>query len=157
METTVTLQNPLQFRIIWIIIPFVLLLVIFLLQYIAKKKWPLPDKERNIVVKTPPRLTRIQIRQKYTKKCNELEASINEGNTNIRDGYQELSYIIRNFVYEMTGIEVQNCTLEEIRTVQIPELTSLVEEYYEPEFARESKGEVLASLDKTRSVILSWK
>ena len=60
------------------------------------------------------------------------------------------------FVYEMTGISVQNCTLEEIRPLRIPRLTRLVEEYYEPEFSSEDLGDALKSLSKTRKEIESW-
>ena len=60
------------------------------------------------------------------------------------------------FVYEMTGITVQNCTLEEIRTLRMPRLTKLVEEYYEPEFSSLELGDALASLSITRKVVSAW-
>lgn len=156
METNVTLQNPLQFRLIWIILPILLIVASYLLWLYAKKKWPLPKKYKPLSIKTPPAFTRAQIRQKYLEKMNTLETSYQSGNITSRKAYQSLSSIIRNFVFEMTKIHVQNYTLAEIKTLNMPALSKLVEEYYEPEFARESNGEMLASLEKTRSVIASW-
>lgn len=39
----------------------------------------------------------------------------------------------------------------------MPELYYLVAEYYAPEFARKSDGDVRASLEKTRSLIERWQ
>ena len=64
---------------------------------------------------------------------------------------------IRMFVYEVTGIKVQKYTLTEIRRVNIPQLTNLVREYYEPEFAREARADVKTSLYRTRMLIESWR
>ena len=61
------------------------------------------------------------------------------------------------FVFEVTGIKVQHYTLTEIRRVNIPQLTNLVREYYEPEFARETRADVRASIFRTRSLIESWR
>ena len=54
-------------------------------------------------------------------------------------------------------IKVQYYTLEDIKKINMPILSKLVEEYYNPEFERVSKGNVLESIGKTKKVIENWK
>ena len=74
----------------------------------------------------------------------------------MRGGYQDLSGLIRDFVHDATGIKVQNYSLREIQKVGIPGLTALVQEYYEPEFARQSMADIRASMFRTRKAIELW-
>ena len=57
----------------------------------------------------------------------------------------------------MTGIKVQNYTLTEISILKIKPLTTLVAEYYSPEFEEGENGNIKSSLDKTRGVIQRWR
>ena len=155
MEFPVELQKPLHFHIFWLILATLFIVVAAFLLYYSYKNWNI-KKEKKLKVKKPPRKNIPLIRKKYLLKLDELEKNINNGNINNRAAYQKLSTIIRMFVYEMTGITVQNCTLEEIRTLRMPRLTKLVEEYYEPEFSSLELGDALASLSITRKVVSAW-
>ena len=62
-----------------------------------------------------------------------------------------ISVLIRLFVYELTGLEVQSCTLKDIKKLNIPVLYELIKEYYDPEFSKISKGNI-----KTKEVISRW-
>ena len=73
-----------------------------------------------------------------------------------RSAYQELSGLIRDFTHDVTGIKVQNYSLREIRRLGMPQLTALVQEYYEPEFARQSMADLRGSLFRTRKAIEQW-
>ena len=68
-----------------------------------------------------------------------------------------MSMCIRKFVHAVTGIKVQNYTLGDIGGLNMPGLYNLVSEYYSPEFARKSEGDVINSLAKTRSMIEQWR
>ena len=85
-----------------------------------------------------------------------LEKEYQQEICDVRSTYQKMSEIIRDFVFEMTGIKVQNYTLSDIRQIKMPVLEELVEEYYSPEFAERSEGDVQAALDKTRKAIRHW-
>ena len=155
MELPVELQKPLHFHIAWLIIATLFLIAAAFLLFYSQKKFSI-KKEKKLKVKKPPRKNIPLIRKKYLSKLDELEKNIKEGSIDNRTAYQKLSTIIRLFVYEMTGITVQNCTLEEIRTLRMPRLTKLVEEYYEPEFSSLELGDALASLSITRKVVSAW-
>ena len=50
----------------------------------------------------------------------------------------------------------EDYSLSEIRTLNMPALTQLVAEYYEPEFAEYSMANIKQSIFKTRRVIETW-
>lgn len=155
MQPPVELQRPLNLHWIWLLIALILLCgAILLFLYIKKNKYSTTTKK--IKIKKPNKKSIEQIKKKYLAQLDELEKDIRSNKVDNRTGYQKLSIIIRTFVYTMTGIFVQNYTLEEIKPLRMPRLTHLVEEYYEPEFSHEELGNVLSSLSKTRKEIEAW-
>ena len=99
------------------------------------------------------------VKNKMTMKytiVSATEADLRSGKISIRQAYQNMSSCIRGFIFEATGIPVEKYTLSEIRKVNIPALTQLVEEYYEPEFARFTYADVNQSIYKTRKVLELW-
>ena len=97
------------------------------------------------------------IKSKYINLCNELSSGLNSKHISLRQGYQRLNELIRFFVFEITGIKMQNCTLSDIKQMNMPILSALVEEYYKPEFEEISMGDISSSLQKTKEVIELWK
>ena len=114
-------------------------------------------KAKSIVIVKPQKKDLLTIKQNYLIQLDELQTNRKNNKITNRKSYQELSKIIRNFVYEVTQIKVPYYSLEEIKQVNIIELTKLVEEYYHPEFAKESKGKIDNSIRKTREVIEKWQ
>lgn len=98
----------------------------------------------------------LAIKGKYISELNALESSVYGQKITIRAAYQKMSTYVRKFVYEMTGIRVQNCTLADIRKLNMPMLEQLIGEYLAPEFARRTESNVIASLAKTKWVIERW-
>ena len=138
------------------ILPMILIsLAILFLFYLLKRKKK--EKKTTPIIMAPPVSDIYTIKAKYRKQIAELIKNTKENQITTRKAYQKLSTIIRNFIFDMTQIKVQNYSLEEIRIVDMPVLTTLVEEYYTPEFARESNGNIMDSIEKTRQVIERWK
>ncbi len=154
MRITVELQEAFSYSIFPSLI-LLGLIVLFTLYFIFSKKNNKKTEEKEIVIKEVKKDVN-KIKEKYLKKLDNLETKINERKISIRGAYQNLSSIIRLFVFEVTNIKVQNCTLREIDKLNMPNLTKLIEEYYAPEFAEHSLGNIKASLEKTRKVIEKW-
>lgn len=155
MQTSVNLQEPFSYSSYYIIIVLVLILIItiyFLLTTKEKKK----SKKKVIQIKQVSKEDKESIKQKYIEKLKKLEEKLDKNEISTRDAYQELSSIIRLFVHELTGIQVQNYTLKEIKEINIPILYELIKEYYTPEFARKYLGDIKSSIEKTRKVIEKW-
>lgn len=138
-----------------IVISMLALVVIYAIYCIIRKK----VKERNDVAEVnhmhQQRLE--EYRKKYIQMLLNLRKRYKEGHISERQAYQELSRIIRHFVYSVTGIRVQNYTLEELRKINIPNLYYLIGECYRPEFDTEGRGNIEQSIDKARKVIEEWK
>ena len=74
----------------------------------------------------------------------------------LRHCYQKLSKYVREFVADLSGIKVNKCTLNDIKQMNMPVLASLIEEFYEVEFAKVSVGDAEAAIAKTKRIIETW-
>ncbi len=153
MQLDVKLQEPFSYSVLGLIL--LILLLIALLTYIIiiiiKKQ---SNKPKIIIEK---RVDINSLKKKYINQINKLLIEVNNKKIKNRSSYNELSSIIRKFVYEATNIDVTKYSLNEIRKLKYDSLTKLVEEYYEPEFSYSKEGDILASIEKTKGVIETWK
>lgn len=158
MKTSVELQAPFLYMIIWLIIAVIFIAaVVFMQVYFRKKLGERLKTEKKIKIKKISETTLEGKKQKYITELMCIETDFVKQKIDKREAYQRLSMCIRMFVFEVTGIKVQKYTLSEITRVNIPQLTQLVKEYYEPEFARETRADIMASLMRTRSMITGWR
>lgn len=148
--TTVTLQAPYDFSVIWKAVCAALLILAIILFIIPN----IPHKK--LSVKKPDGPSLEKIRKKSLSELSALKELMDNGSIGNREAYQRLSGIVRSFVYGATGIRVTTCTFEEIRSLNMPNLTALVHDYYEPEFAYDSKGEFERSFRVTSDLIRRW-
>ncbi len=158
MQTSVELQDPFSYMIIWPIIAVVFIAGVAFAQYYLRKK--LGDrlkKEKQIKIKRISEMSLEGKKKKYIGELIYIETDLMNKKITVRQAYHKMSMCIRMFVYEVTGIKVQKYTLSEIRSINIPHLTQLVREYYEPEFAYDSRADVRASIMRTRQVIEGWR
>ena len=157
MQTSVKLQDPFSYSIYPVLI--ILVLLVLLTVYIIfkyRRKNNIPKNIEETKIKEIDEKDIIKIKEKYLKKLQTVEEKLNSNKISVRHAYQMLSAIIRYFVFEVTNIKVQNYTLREIEKLKMPALTELIEEYYAPEFAEYSLGNIKASIEKTRKVIEKW-
>ena len=159
MVTSVELQDPMKYYLVWLIIAvvfvvgFIFAQIFFriLLKDQLRRKSRKKPKIRKVSKKPLPVL-----KWEYLQRMNYLERNLTGGGVDRRTAYQELSGLIRDFVHDVTGVKVQNYSLREIRRIGLPQLTALVQEYYEPEFARQSMADLRGSLFRTRKAIEQW-
>ena len=157
MKTSVTLQEPFSYSVIPIFIIgalvalYGLYLIISVLRKQPKKK-PAKQMPKKIISAADIRT----IKGKYLTELEHIKQALWTQQISTRDAYQKMSLCIRHFVYEVTGIQVQNCTLEDIRQLHMPNLEALIAEYYAPEFSMTSMSDSAASLERTKRVIELW-
>lgn len=132
-------------------IPIIIVIIILIVINIRIKR-----KEKTPKIIEPNTVDKNAIKKKYLKEIYILTDNINNSQISNRIAFQKLSLLIRNFIFEMTNIKVQNYTLSEIEKINLPTLFELVKEYYTPEFSEYSSGNILESIAKTRSVIEKW-
>ena len=150
MQTGTELQAPFSYSMIPIILLFVVLFLPFIIR-LLKKYWP---RNNNMVINTYTDFN--IVKTKYLNMLDELDNKLDSKKISSRKAYQELSILIRSFVKEVTGIDVTTCVLSDIERMNMPVIYELVKEYYSPEFARISIGNIRSSISKTRGVIYRW-
>lgn len=155
METSVKLQGLFSysfFPILFIAIIVLAITIYLLIQSLKKKKEVVKIEDVQII--EPKNIKAIQ--NKYLKRLDNLSKKLELGKITIRVAYQGLSTLIRYFIFEVTDIKVQNYTLSEIERLNMPFLTELIQEYYAPEFAKHSIGDIKQAIEKTRKVVEKW-
>ncbi|HBZ02506.1 MAG TPA: hypothetical protein DEO83_01660 [Lachnospiraceae bacterium] len=158
MKTTVELQGPFMYLIIWPIIAFIFIAAVIVAQIILRKK--LGDRlkrAKQIKIKKISESTLEGKKKKYIGELVCIESDLMNNRITIRTAYHKMSKCIRGFVRDVTGLNVDKYSLSEITSIGIPNLTNLVREYYEPEFARETRSDVKGSIMRTRMTIEGWR
>ena len=154
MQVTVELKDMFSYSIIPVIVALVVVIILIILLILSRRR---KNKPKNIVqVIIPPEKDIEGIKNKYLEKIDVLVNDFDNKNLNKRGTYQELSVILRSFIYEMTNIQVQYFTLKEIEKINMPQLYELVKEYYDPEFSKMTKANLIDSIEKTKKVIEEW-
>ena len=157
MKTSITLQEPFSYSMIPMIVVGILValygiyLIISILQKQPKKKIATAVPKKII---SPADIR--TIKSKYLAELENIKQALWTQQISTRDAYQKMSLCIRHFVYEVTGIQVQNYTLEDIKGLHMPGLEALIAEYYAPEFAMTSMSDSSASIERTKRVIELW-
>lgn len=151
-EFSVELQDLFSYSLLPIFLFGILSIILLIICYLLK------NRNNNTIptIIVPNIKDRNQIKTLYLAKINELLTDFQSGNLSNRHAYQKLSILIREFIYEMTNIKVQNYTLSDIEKINMPTLYELVKEYYDPEFSKLSQGNIIQSIEKTRKVIEIW-
>lgn len=158
MKTSVELQDPFSYMIIWLILAILILAAfVFTQVYFRKKLGDELRKAKKIKLKKISEATLEGKKRKYITELDFIEMDLRNNKIDKREAYQKMSKVIRMFVHDVTGINVQKYSLMEIKRVNIPQLTQLVREYYEPEFALSSSADTMTSLFRTRNTISSWR
>ena len=130
--------------------------VLILVSIFSKKGEPVPRKLAVQRPRVPIGIDRSRVKSRYLGMLKNLEYRLREGEIGFRPAYQELSKILRDFVKEIGGLDITNCTLSQIREKNIPVLTKLIETFYEPEFAVETDDDVFEALENVVKVIEGW-
>ena len=165
MVTTVKLQDPFEYSW-WVILIAVVLgsiaitaIVFFLIKLFSalRKKKEVKRPAARKIAMTPEMIYRVKTQ--YIGKVQALLGNYAQNRIEKREAYQQLSAIIREFVHEVTGINVENFTLREVKAFGIKKLDTLMEEYYVPEFAEDEKAQdkdFLQSCNRAMGVIKAW-
>jgi len=156
---TVELQDNYSIIPLFLLVLLAAAVIILLVIWASKEKQP----EKKTAAKTPvsapvnPRSRAMELKRKYDRILIQLEDEYGKQMISDRETYQQLSRTVRDFAFEMTGVKVQNYTLQELRGMNMPKLTALVEECYVPEFALDNRqGNVTETISKARKVIGEW-
>lgn len=163
MVTTVKLQSPFEYSF-WVIVIAALILaaaiglLVYLIMRLVRIFQKLPPRPAARKIELNPYVLG-RMKEEYVGKIENIAGGYKNGAITKRDGYQRLSAIIREFVHEATGINVESLVKSEIKALGIRNLDKLMEEYYVPEFAEDEKAEhkdLISSCVSAMGVIKSW-
>lgn len=153
MQIPDKLEEPFTYSwklvIIMLIIIFVVVIIVLFRKYVL-------DKFLKVFKKVYDDKKVPSLKTKYLRKLEKLLIDVKNGRIEIRDGYLKLSNIIRDFIEKVTGINVSTMSKIEVEKIELKPLNMLMDEYYPPEFAKYSKGDIVNSINRTMEVIRKW-
>lgn len=155
LPITTQLQDMMSYSklgIIGLLFLAAVVLIVIVVALIIKIRKNAPDPVPRIASESKINIAKA----KYNKLLMDLEARYQMGKISEKEAYQELSKYIRHFVHDVTGIKVQNYTLEDIGRLNMPMLYYLIAECYAPEFSADASGDLGESIRKAREVIYGW-
>ncbi|MGN0437765.1 MAG: hypothetical protein ACI4F4_04520 [Lachnospiraceae bacterium] len=158
MDFTVKLQDPFSYAL-WPIVVLGLVIIGIVIFYIVQKVNRKPKKKPVAVSEQQKPVNAVDVnglRIKYLKQLDEVEEAFRSQKISVRKAFQKMSVIVRRFVEERTGIKTNSYTLADIKRLQMPQLESLISEFYSPEFSVKSEGDVFDALEKSRRIIEEW-
>lgn len=145
MQFPTELQEPFTYSFLLVII-LIIIIILCIVVFLFK------DKIMDVIRKNTIEITK----KRYLKQLDELLISVNDKKIDNRNAYSKISNIARHFIKHVTGIDVLTISLSEARKLNIKDLESLMEECYPPEFAKQSTGDVISSINNTRRIIEEW-
>lgn len=151
MQIPVEFREPFSYTKIITLLLFILIVGIILFFILTRKR------KKKIQIIAPPKKDLRIIKNKYIQQLDNLLNDSRNEKVKYREAYITLSRIIREFIFEATGINVTAVSLAEVKPLNLPQLYELMKEYYVPEFAYFFKGNIENSIVKTRGVIEVWK
>ena len=161
MQTSVDLQDPFSYSTL----PIVILVSVIIASLIAlaavilirnKLKTPVKEKKKPEPVPVFRLKGKEAAQREYLEKIAGVERQYQAGEIDARTAHQELSAIVRLFVHDLTGINAQNFSLNELKAHNVYQISSLIEEFYAPEFAERAEKETMTSIAEAREVIMTW-
>ena len=165
METTVTLRPPFEYSL-WVFLVGIIIFAAFLFVFIKvllkilgieKKDGVATDKSENHFSISSGH--QYIVKQKYIAQIQLLKNDYKNGKVSQREGFQRLSLLIRGFIHDVTGINVETATIRDVKKLGIKHLDKLMEEYYVPEFAEDGRPiskELSESCETAMGVIRTW-
>lgn len=156
MHTTIHLQHSFSFGLLPVFLAFIAIVVLVVLFIASKSKEKRKDIKPAVAVPAAPVNTTPNIKDKYIQKVIEVDKDFSINNIDVREGYQRLSMLIREFSTEFSGVDITKKTLAEIRAMNKYQVERLLEDYYENEFSKDPQGNLKKSVEKTIEVIKTW-
>ena len=153
MQTSVDLQDPFSYSIVPIV---VISIIIAASVFLLRRKKKAPVKQKAVPAPVFRLKSKEQAQREYLEKIAVVEQKYLAGQIDVRNTHQELSAIVRMFVHDLTGINAQNFSLNELKAHNIYQISNLIEEFYAPEFAERSEKEARSSIAQAREVIVRW-
>ena len=154
MQLDKELQEPFSYSSALLV--FILVLIILIIAFLIISRYLKNRPKNGPVVRREFKSLDI-VKYKYIDKLNKLEDNVKAHKISNRGAYLSVSRIIREFVKEITRIDVVKYTLSDIKKLNMDNLYELVKEYYEPEFSYNNQGDIIQSINKTRKEIHLWK
>lgn len=153
----VTLNPPLQYSLIWLLIGCGLALLVAL--WYGFIFWNTRAKKPKSLADLPllaPGSDLASLQQKYLQLIDQCYQAYRLKRTNLRGLHRSLSITVRYFVYEASHFPAPLLTLGDLEKAPYPKLTKVVADYYDKEFSQIEHGDPQTAVRLAKELVTQW-
>ena len=152
MENADKLFPPVDYSPLWLILGIILFVAIAVyitvILFCTRHKNPLPKIVKPVDLPT--------LKNKYIALIDEVAALYQHKRISNRIAHQQLSSLIRYFIFEASGFRAHLMTLSDITKTKHQDLAGIIRQYYPSEFSRIESGDVAVSIDNAKRIVERW-
>lgn len=155
--TNLKLHPPIQYDLIWLIIGLCLLAIVLgwcTWMFWSTRRKPIKSLETLEILPEGAEFARLKA--KYLKLIDDQAALYRAGKISVRQLQQELSRLVRMFVYEARHFPAPRLTLSDLMLATYPLLTKLIARLYPGEFAPTNSWDGEAAIESAKGYIRQW-
>ena len=157
MKYSIFLQDPFDFSAYWMWWGIGILLVSGALWYLLRSGL-LGRMGRRLSDGAPFRSNRMSsLKNRHISNIRMITEQFGKGRIDSREACQQMSEEVRRFAQKVTGLPMTNLVYTELLNTNYPEMTGLIGEMYEPEFARQSEADAVDMAVKCEELIRKWQ
>lgn len=156
-EDNTTLNPPIQYSILWLIIGIAL--VVGILAWYGLLFWLTRRRKVNTLANqglatSGSELDRLKA--KYLALIDECYQSYTKKQTSLRGLHRGLSMTVRYFVFEAKHFPAPRLTLSDLKHAPYPQLTKVISDLYAKEFALIEHGDPLEAVEAAKEMVRQW-
>ncbi len=158
MQNAEGFYAPEHYGLLWFFVGLALLVAVacwygFVLWSTRRKPQPNVSK---LPAQEPVRPDLATLKAKYLALIAQVEAKVSQQATTTRAAHQELSLLVRYFVYETNGFRAQVLSLSDIKHTDFTAIANVIERYYPAEFAALEQGDIAAAITTAKELVTAW-
>ena len=137
MQTSVELQNPFYYSTLITVVLIAMVVIpaiIWIITILKGVKLPVFQKKEKVKKAKPVVIDKEKLRSNCLNKITDIESQLKSEKISRRKAYILLSSCVRDFISAVSKNNVTALTLKEISELNMPSLSSLIEQFYHPEF-----------------------
>ncbi len=157
MKYSIFLQDPFELAAYWMYIGIGILLAAAALWY-ALRSGLAGRIRRGLKGAAAFRLNReSSLKNRHIANIRKIEGEFRKGRIDSREAHQRMSGEVRRFAQDATGLPMTHLVYSELRSMSYPEMTGLIREMYEPEFAWQTETDPADMARKCEELIRKWQ
>lgn len=154
------LHGPFTYQWYWLVLLAALAVGVYLLRQLVNRRAQRKPKPIPIYLPIPPEIKKppLPALKQYTVQAiDRVVTEHQSGELSLRQAYQQLSGILKEFAWRSTGEDIRTLTLAELKMTRYQSLAKVIEEYYPVAFSADERKAITTGARLAKDLVGRWK